>query len=217
MHSTFPSPQENAFAALSQFARRRAPVERCQLCGLELSSEHQHLVEPIDRKLLCACDSCAILFDAQSGTRYKRVPHSIVFLRDFQLTDAQWDALRVPIEMVFFFRSAPQQRVIAVYPSPAGPTESLLPLDTWTEIEKMNPVLKEMEPDVAALLVNRVGHLRADVPPEYYLVPIDQCYKLVGLIRSHWRGLSGGTEVWGEIWAFFDVLKRRAQLGGSHA
>lgn len=219
MHFAFRPPPENAFAALRQFARRRAPIERCELCGLELSSEHEHLVEPINRKLLCACDPCAILFDSQSGTRYKRIPHRILFLSDFQLTDGQWDALRVPIEIVFFFQSTPQGRVIALYPSPAGPTESLLSLDTWTEIEKMNPVLKEMRPDVTALLVNRVGHLRAHLPPEYYLIPIDECYRLVGLIRSNWRGLSGGTEVWREISAFFATLKTRAQLGvgGSHA
>ena len=46
--------------------------------------------------------------------------------------------------------------------------------------------------------------------PEYYLAPIDQCYRLVGLIRAHWRGLSGGTEVWREIAQFFDELKARA-------
>jgi hypothetical protein len=43
-------------------------------------------------------------------------------------------------------------------------------------------------------------------------VPIDECYKLVGLIRAHWRGLSGGTEVWREIQSFFSALKKRAQL-----
>ena len=116
----------------------------------------------------------------------------------------------VPIEMAFFFKSTPQGKVIALYPSPAGPTESLLPLDTWTDIVEMNPVLQEMESDVMALLVNRVGRARGAAPAEYYLVPIDECYKLVGLIRTHWRGLSGGTEVWREIGAFFAALKSRA-------
>ena len=116
----------------------------------------------------------------------------------------------VPIEMAFFFKSSPQEKMIALYPSPAGPTESLLSLDTWDDIVQMNPILSEMEPDVTALLVNRVGHVRGAAPAEYYLVPIDECYKLVGLIRAHWRGLSGGTEVWREIGAFFAALKKRA-------
>jgi len=82
-----------------------------------------------------------------------------------------------------------------------------------------NPVLNQMEPDVTALLVNRVGHVRGAAPAEYYLVPIDECYKLVGLIRAHWRGLSGGTEVWREISAFFVALKKRAgyKPEGAHA
>jgi hypothetical protein len=203
-----PSP-ESAFAALRQFARKRAPVERCELCSLELATEHEHLVEPASRRLICACQACAILFDAQA-TKYKRVPRRVLFLRDFQLTDAQWDGLMVPIEMAFFFKSTPHGKVIALYPSPAGPTESLLPLETWDEIEQANPALIDMQPDVTALLVNRVGHARGFTPAEYYLVPIDECYKLVGLIRAHWHGLSGGTEVWREIAAFFATLKKRS-------
>lgn len=180
------------------------------MCSRELGPAHEHLVEPASRRLICACDACAILFDGQAGTRYKRVPRQVMFLRDFQLSDAQWDSLMVPIEMAFFFKSTTNGRVIALYPSPAGPTESLLPLDTWVDIVEMNSVLREMEPDVTALLVNRVGHVRNAAPAEYFLVPIDQCYKLVGLIRTHWKGLSGGTEVWGEIGSFFAELKTKA-------
>jgi len=210
MPPALPPQQESAFAALRQFARKRALVERCEMCSRELAADHEHLVEPASRKLICACGACAILFEGQAGTKYKRVPRRVLFLRDFQLSDGQWDGLMVPIEMAFFFKSTPQEKVIALYPSPAGPTESLLPLDTWTDIVEMNPVLNEMESDVTALLVNRVGHARGVVPAEYYLVPIDECYKLVGLIRTHWRGLSGGTEVWREIGAFFAALKNRA-------
>jgi hypothetical protein len=115
--------------------------------------------------------------------------------------------------MAFFFKSTPHGKVMALYPSPAGPTESLLSLDTWADIAQMNPILSEMEADVSALLVNRVGHARGSSSAEYYLVPIDECYKLVGLIRTHWRGLSGGTEVWRELGAFFAALKNRAGFG----
>jgi hypothetical protein len=218
MASALPPQEESAFAVLRQFARKRAPVERCEMCSRELAPEHEHLVEPANRKLVCACSACAILFEGQ-GVKYKRVPRRVLFLKDFQLSDAQWDGLMVPIEMAFFFHSTPHGKMIALYPSPAGPTESLLSLDTWNDIVETNPVLNGMESDVTALLVNRVGHVRGGVPAEYYLVPIDECYKLVGLIRTHWRGLSGGTEVWREIGAFFNALKRRAGVGreGEHA
>jgi hypothetical protein len=219
MPPALPPQPESSFAALRQLARKRTAVERCEMCSRELAPEHQHLVEPANRKLICSCDACAILFDGRSGTKYKRVPRRVVFLRDFHLTDSQWDGLMVPIEMAFFYKSTPHGRVIALYPSPAGPTESLLSLETWEDIEQANLALREMEADVTALLVNRVGHARGSAPAQYYLVPIDECYKLVGLIRTHWRGLSGGTEVWREIATFFAALQKRSGFAreGAHA
>ncbi len=201
---------ENAFAMLRQFARARPPAERCELCSREVPSEHEHLVEPASQKLLCACQACAILFDGQRNGKYKRVPRSVQALQDFQMTESQWDGLMLPIEMAFFFKSSPRDRVVALYPSPAGAVESLLPLDTWDDIVHANPVLKDMDADVVALLAYRVGASRGSRPAEYYVIPIDECYKLVGLIRAHWRGLSGGTEVWREVGIFFADLKRRS-------
>ncbi len=204
---------ENAFGALRQFVRRKKDkdIERCELCSAEVLPDHPHLIEPGTRKLLCSCDPCAILFGGMA-TRYKRVPRRVLALATFHLSDGQWESLMVPISMAFFFRSTPDARVIAFYPSPAGATESLLPLETWSDIEAANPVLKEMEADVEALLVNRIGHVRGFAAPEYYVLPIDECYKLVGLIRAHWRGFSGGTEVWQEIGRFFEGLKQRATM-----
>jgi len=131
------------------------------------------------------------------------VPRRTRLLADFRITDAQWDALLVPINLAFFFFSTRANKMVALYPSPAGPTESLLTLDSWEEIVNDNPVLKGLQADVEALLVNRVGDTR-----EYYLAPIDECFRLVGLIRLHWRGLSGGVDVWKEIAAFFDAMKK---------
>jgi len=73
----------------------------------------------------------------------------------------------VPIEMAFFFKSTPHGKVIALYPSPAGPTESLLSLETWGDIEQANPVLSGMETDVTALLVNRVGAIGFEPPTSW--------------------------------------------------
>jgi hypothetical protein len=197
----------NAFERLRGFIRRPTPLERCELCGTALGAGHQHLLEPVARKLICACEACAVLFGDRGQTKYKRVPRCIRFLGDFRLTDSQWDGLMMPINMAFFFKSTPQGRVVALYPSPAGATESLLAFDTWDEIVHENPALEGMEADVEALLVNRIGHARGFTAPEYYVVPIDQCFKLVGLIRSRWQGLSGGTEVWQDIAEFFASLK----------
>jgi hypothetical protein len=211
--SSDPQQKETPFAGLRQFAKRRANLEYCELCSVELRADHQHLIEPAARKLICSCDACAILFSGQ-GVKYKRVPRRVQFLRDFCMTDGQWDSLMIPIEMAFLFHSTPHGRVVAFYPSPAGATESLLSLETWNDVVQENPVLLELQPDVEALLVNRVGAGRG-VAPAFYVVPIDECYKLVGLIRMHWRGLSGGTEVWREVGNFFAELKAKA--GGDSA
>ena len=44
-----------------------------------------------------------------------------------------------------------------------------------------------------------------------YLVPIDVCYELVGLVRLHWKGFDGGEEAWGAINAFFADLRGRSK------
>ena len=71
-----------------------------------------------------------------------------------------------------------------------------------------NPALGQMSPDVEGLLVNRTAS--AGGAPEYFIAPIDECFKLVGLIRANWRGLSGGQEAGKEIGRFFADLKARA-------
>ncbi len=210
---------DSAFGVLRQFARRPRNVEHCELCSAELGKQHPHLLEPVGRKVICACDACALLFSGRAGAKFKRVPRSVRFLTDFRMTDAQWDSLMIPINMAFFFKSSPEGRMIATYPSPAGATESLLSLEAWSEIARDNPDVNAMEPDVEALLVNRIGHARGFSTPEYYVLPVDECFKLVGLIRLHWKGFSGGTEVWQEIAHFFQELKGKALIpaGGSHA
>jgi hypothetical protein len=201
---------DSAFAVLRQFARKRRVGEVCELCSSGLATEHQHLIEPAVRKLVCVCEACAILFSSQASSRFRRVPRRIRFLPGFEISDAQWEGLMIPIELAFFFKSEATGKVSAFYPGPAGAIESLLSLETWTDIEDENPALRELRPEVEALIANRVGANRGAVA-QYYIAPIDECYKLVGLIRLHWHGLSGGTEVWREVGAFFASLKERTE------
>jgi Family of unknown function (DUF5947) len=211
------APLDQAFATLRRFARLRRPVERCELCSAELAHEHPHLVEISLRRIVCACDACATLFDAMAGGRYRRVSRRAQLLLDFQMTDAQWDSLMIPINMAFFFHSSTENRIVPLYPSPAGAVESLLPLEAWNEIVERNTILSHLSPDIEALLVNRVGHAKDLSRAEYYIAPIDECYRLVGLIRANWKGLSGGPEVWMEIGNFFSNLKSRADVVGGEA
>jgi hypothetical protein len=194
-------------AALRRFVRRPAAAEeRCELCGSSIAPGHEHLVDPARHELKCACGPCAILFPEREGARFARVRGRAEPLPGFHLEDARWEELRIPVGLAFFFRSSTAGRVVAFYPSPAGATESLIQLDAWQEIERDNPPLARMQPDVEALLVRRIGTLR-----EQYLVSIDHCYRLVGLVRMHWHGFSGGAAAREQIDRFF------AQLRGTHA
>jgi Family of unknown function (DUF5947) len=195
-------------SVLRQFTRRRVTTERCELCSAELAPLHSHLLEPAKRQILCACESCALLFCGQLGAHYLRIPRRIRLLSNFQMTDMEWEALMIPINLAFFYRDSASSPMIAMYPSPAGATESLLSLESWEEIRAQNRPLQTMESDVEALLVNRVSP-----SPEYYVVPIDECFRLVGILRMHWKGLSGGTEVWKHVQQFFTDLQSRC----SHA
>jgi hypothetical protein len=197
---------DQAFATLRQFARSPRPEERCE----GLAHEHPHLVEISSRQIVCACEACATLFDGMAARKYRRVARRAQLLVNFRMTEAQWEDLLIPINMAFFFQSSVEGRVVALYPSPAGPVESLLPLDAWNEIVQQNEILGQLQPDIEALLVNRVGHAREFSQAEYFIAPIDECYKLVGLIRANWKGLSGGSEVWAEIGRFFSDLRWQA-------
>jgi Family of unknown function (DUF5947) len=184
--------------------RRPAADEHCELCSEPIGPGHRHVLDLSSRELLCACRACSLLFDrpAAGGDHYRLVPARRVELRGFRLDDALWDALRIPVDMAFFFHDSAAGRVVAYYPGPMGATESLLDLADWRRLEDENPVLAEMEADVQALLVNRAGGAC-----EHWLVGLDDCYALVGVMRTRWKGLGGGSEVWQEIDRFFAGLR----------
>ena len=197
--------QETVFTTLRRFARPRAAVKRCELCSVSLATEHRHMLEMSAAQIVCACDSCALRFQSVVDGRFKLIPREVRSLPELIFTDLEWENLALPINLAFFFQSSPGNQMKAMYPSPAGATESLLPLKAWDSLVANNITLARMEPAVEALLVNRVASNR-----EYYLAPIDVCFELVGLIRVHWRGLSGGEIVWGEIDQFFSRLQMQS-------
>ncbi|MEA2227944.1 MAG: hypothetical protein QOF29_1742 [bacterium] len=194
-------------------AEREAEAERCDLCGEAIASEHRHLLDLSTRELMCSCRACSLLFDrdAASAGHYRLVPDRRLRIDDFALDDLAWEELRLPVDLAFFFRGSQAGRVMAYYPSPMGATESLLGLDAWQQLEDANPVLRTLEDDVEALLVNHARGAR-----RHWIVPIEDCFTLVGVIRMHWKGLTGGKDVWEEIGGFCDRLDRRARAADRH-
>jgi hypothetical protein len=197
---------------LASLARAAPPPaaaeERCELCSGPLPGEHRHIADVESRTLLCACRACVVLLarPGAGGKHFRLVPERVVRLDGFRLAEEQWVSLQLPVELAFFFHSTPVRRVVAFYPSPLGATESQLELEAWETIVQDNPLLRGLEPDVEALLVNRARGAR-----DYLVVPIDCCYQLVALIRARWRGLGGGEDVWGEIAQFFERLHAQAR------
>ncbi|HEY3021925.1 MAG TPA: DUF5947 family protein [Solirubrobacteraceae bacterium] len=207
MTQTLASSRLRALAQRSA-SERRATAERCELCGEPIGPSHRHVLDLVGRELLCACRPCALLFDspAAGAGHYRLVPERRLRIDDLTLDDLAWEELRVPVDMAFFFHSSAARRVQAFYPGPMGATESLLGLEAWADLAAANPILQTLAPDVEALLVNRARGAHRQ-----WIVPIDECYALVGLIRGNWRGLTGGKEVWQQIARFYDELDRRAR------
>jgi hypothetical protein len=197
-------------AALRRFMKEReqvrAPIEHCELCSEMIAANHYHLLDLPSRTVLCACQACSVLFNGQGAGKYRLVPRRYLALPDFRMSDEQWDELMIPVNMVYIFQNTMADRVMAFYPSPAGAMESLLGLENWVSLVNNNPILNDLEPDVEALLINRVKDTR-----EHYIVPIDACYQLVGLIRVSWKGLSGGEEVWKAISEFFVEIRAKSE------
>jgi Family of unknown function (DUF5947) len=196
---------------LRRFAKpapRARPGERCELCTEALAEEHPHVIDLETRTIMCACRGCYLLFTptGAGGNRLRAVPDRYLHVSSFQPGEALWEATGIPVGLAFLFRNSVLDTAVAFYPSPAGATESLLPLHDWQDLLDANPALGTIRPDVEALLINRrSGGF------ECFVVPIDRCYELVGLVRLHWRGFDGGTEARRAIEEFLAGLRARAE------
>jgi hypothetical protein len=193
------------------------PGERCELCGNPCGPEgtvatpgHGHVTDLEHRSLRCVCRPCYLLFTQRgaAGGRYQAVPDRFVHVPGPALTPVQWDALQIPVRIAFLFRNSDAEADdwVAFYPSPAGAIQSLLELDSWTEVVAANPVFGTAEPDVEAVLVQRGEH-----GFEAFVVPITACYELVARVRMHWQGFDGGAEAHAQIGGFFAALRERGE------
>jgi hypothetical protein len=182
---------------------RRPAVERCDLCNAAVPDDHRHLLHLEERRIVCSCEACWAL---RSGDpEYRPTGMRTIRLEGFDCSDELWGSFQIPIGLAFLMRSTVTGGVVAFYPSPAGATESELALDAWEALVARNPVLDGLDADGEALVVNRLSD-----PPAYAIVPIDDCYRLVGLIKSRWEGISGGDALEHAVPEFFAHLEARA-------
>jgi hypothetical protein len=128
----------NTLGPLEVLRRRPQPPsreQRCDMCGEVIGDRHRHVVDLDHRRLLCTCPGCGLLFIAEGAGcgRYRAVPDRFVELATGPRALALWEALEVPVGVVFFVSSSRTGRVSAFYPGPAGATESLLALGSWQQ------------------------------------------------------------------------------------
>jgi hypothetical protein len=177
--------------------------ERCDFCGRPIPPEHRHFADLASRRFMCACEMCAVR-QAEQGI-FRPLPNRYLRLSGFKMPTTLWREFAIPVDMAFFVFNSALKRVVAFYPAPTGATESQLSLQVWEHLEQLNPALRDLAHDLEALLINRTQE-----QPEYYIVPIDACYRLVGLMRSSWQGIAGGQGAFDAIGSYFRELKERA-------
>ncbi|MGW1724254.1 DUF5947 family protein [Streptomyces sp. NPDC002306] len=208
-----PGPTARAVGGLRRFLTERPPrPERCELCAAPVpEADHRHLVDIEQRALVCACTACALLMEQPGAAagRFRAVPDRYLTDPEHRLDDSAWDSLQIPVGVAFFFRNAALDRLVALYPSPAGATESELEPAVWTAALGDSRLAALLEPDVEALLLRRT-----EGRCECYLVPVDICYELVGRMRLLWQGFDGGAEARSALDAFFAHVARRARAVG---
>ncbi|MGW3356680.1 DUF5947 family protein [Streptomyces bungoensis] len=195
---------DGALARVIRSAADRAAAagaETCELCAASVAGEHPHLYDTGADEVRCVCRPCSVLFadDGSGQGRYRLVPR-----RRLRLPPVDTAVLGVPVGLVFFVPRS-DGTVGAQGPSPAGAMRWEVDAAAWQRLAATDPRLAAMTPDVEALLVNTVRGL-----DEHWIVPVDDCYRMIALIRREWRGLSGGGRVWPAVEQFFRELTERS-------
>jgi hypothetical protein len=178
-------------------------TEACDLCGVGIPDDHRHLLQLTERRIVCSCEACWAMRAGEGD--YRPVGNRTLWLPDLEMPDDVWASFQIPIGLAFFMQSTVTACVVALYPSPAGATESELHFESWNRLLDRNPVLVDLEPDVEGLIVNRMSD-----PPQYLIAPIDRCYELTGTIKAAWEGISGGSAVEQAVDGFFARLRAAA-------
>src|SRR4029079_11174449 len=106
---------------------------------------------------------------APHAISYRVVPKRVLVDPGFQLDEAQWAALAVPVRLAFIFYNSRLARWVALYPSPGGAAESDVPPAAFEVLAAATRLVAEVAPDVEALLV--YGRRAAKL--EIFVAPID--------------------------------------------
>ena len=123
-------------------------------------------------------------------------------------TTSRWEELRIPVDMAFFFHSSAGRARGGVLPEPDGRDRVAARARrvgrSWRRPTRCSASWSPTS--------RRCSSTARAARAQHWLVPIDECYALVGLIRTRWRGLHRRHARCGRrSAAFFDGLDQRAR------
>lgn len=181
-----------------------APNEECELCSRVIAEDHEHLLEPDARRVLCACAACAARHSPgapRSSARYLKVESRVSSLDEVQIDEVAWAELQVPASVGFFAVRSRTGEVVATFPGRAAMIETFVPLKAWGALERQFPVLKSLLPDIEGLLFRRTARHR-----RFLRASIDHCYELSSLLRESESPCAAQDAP--VVQVFFDRLER---------
>ncbi|OLZ11328.1 DUF5947 family protein [Sulfobacillus thermosulfidooxidans] len=189
----------------------RTEEDVCEVCNrLIPQTGHRHLLRLQTGQVVCACQHCALLFDAPGQSQYQSIPTRIISLGRAMLDMEFWDRISSPVHLVGIVKRRGGQAEI-FYPSPAGAVSGG-PISREFLTLPLQEALDTMSDEVEVLLFADLSGMT-----EGFLIPLDRFYELIGLLRLNWQGLSGGNDVSRRIRQFFDQLARQAPSRGGLA
>ena len=197
----------NPLRTLQSFVSSDPTAARCDLCSSPIGQDHTHLLQVETQQVRCVCPACAALFAHHKGGRFRQVPETVTELGIPSDDVATFIRLGLPVSLTWFCVRSPDGIVVANYPSPLGIVTSQIDQATWHQTITQNPSWSALQLDVEAVLVMRRPATRSCLR-----VPITDCFRLCGLLRTHWRGFLGGSEVWAKLDQFFADLSSRARV-----
>ena len=150
---------------------------------------------------------CSSLSEAAAGGKYRSVPERVRHDPDHAAGRRGLGRAADPGRRWRSSSSTPRSAGWwrATRAPPGRPSANL----TWRPGTGWSPAtrcLAAMTPDVEAVFVDRSEH-----GDEVFLVPIDDCYALVGELRRRWQGFDGGAEAHAALAAFLAGLRGRAR------
>ena len=177
---------------------RATPSGTCELCPIGIGEDHRHLLHLVERRIVCVCETC---WSTRSGDPEFRPPGSrTLVLDDFDMTDEVWQSFGIPIGLTFLCA-----RVSAAGSSPSTRARRVRPSPSSTSAPGTR-CARPTRSSTASSPTPRPSWSTARARRVYAIVPVDQAYKLVGLVKERWEGISGGRGVQEAVAEYFEAL-----------